>query len=257
MNYGEESDRTLQKVKRVFEELYPQNTGIVEYQKYIDQLKILDVITEHRGGTVVLFDRQKFEVIHITGRLGNNKLEDLLNAQYFFDSLYKEHKEYPLVATKWYNHVLNKLSQEEKQNIYVNYCGISVLYPKEKHILRLNISTMDLETGKEGNSSLALLIIDNITHLIKGKGYWFRASIKDKIFSYFSEDEQSHDEDIISSREMEILKYISEGLNTKKIAEKLQISPNTVDNHRRNMLARTGARDTTALIQLCRLNGIL
>jgi DNA-binding CsgD family transcriptional regulator len=37
----------------------------------------------------------------------------------------------------------------------------------------------------------------------------------------------------------------------------LFISPNTVNNHRQNMLNRLGVRDTTALVQLCKTCGII
>jgi DNA-binding CsgD family transcriptional regulator len=37
----------------------------------------------------------------------------------------------------------------------------------------------------------------------------------------------------------------------------LFISSHTVDNHRRNMIAKTGAKDTTALIQICKMVGII
>jgi DNA-binding NarL/FixJ family response regulator len=42
-------------------------------------------------------------------------------------------------------------------------------------------------------------------------------------------------------------------METKEIAETLFISLNTVDNHRSNMILQTGARDTTALVQLCKM----
>jgi DNA-binding NarL/FixJ family response regulator len=56
---------------------------------------------------------------------------------------------------------------------------------------------------------------------------------------------------------MEVLRMIAEGKESKEIAESLFISLYTVDNHRRNMLARTGARDMTALIQICQMVGII
>jgi DNA-binding CsgD family transcriptional regulator len=46
-------------------------------------------------------------------------------------------------------------------------------------------------------------------------------------------------------------------MESKEIATTLFISSHTADNHRRNALARTGAKDTTALVQICRMCGIL
>lgn len=53
---------------------------------------------------------------------------------------------------------------------------------------------------------------------------------------------------VISKREVEILKWISEGFSSKQIAEKLKISPNTVNNHRKKMLQKTNCKNTAALL---------
>ena len=58
--------------------------------------------------------------------------------------------------------------------------------------------------------------------------------------------------DILSEREKEILRLIAVGESSKIIADKLYITQNTVEKHRRNMIARTGAKDTTALVHICR-----
>jgi DNA-binding CsgD family transcriptional regulator len=50
---------------------------------------------------------------------------------------------------------------------------------------------------------------------------------------------------------------IADDLDTREIAEKLFISPNTVGNHRSNMIDRLGARDTTALVQLAKMTEMI
>lgn len=60
-----------------------------------------------------------------------------------------------------------------------------------------------------------------------------------------------------TSREREILTLISSGLYTKAITERRAISINTVGNHRSNMVQRLGARDTTALVQLAKMAGLI
>jgi DNA-binding NarL/FixJ family response regulator len=63
--------------------------------------------------------------------------------------------------------------------------------------------------------------------------------------------------DFFSDRELDILKCLLKGNESKEIAEKLFISPNTVDNHRKNMIRKMDARDTTALVHLSKMLGIL
>jgi DNA-binding CsgD family transcriptional regulator len=52
----------------------------------------------------------------------------------------------------------------------------------------------------------------------------------------------------LTDREKEILAFIANGFSTKQIADRLHISPNTVANHRKNMLAKTRAKNSTELV---------
>jgi DNA-binding CsgD family transcriptional regulator len=58
-----------------------------------------------------------------------------------------------------------------------------------------------------------------------------------------------------TKREIELIGFLSEGLSSKEIAERLFISPHTVDTHRRNMLKKSGVRDSNKMIVFARNNG--
>jgi DNA-binding CsgD family transcriptional regulator len=53
---------------------------------------------------------------------------------------------------------------------------------------------------------------------------------------------------MITPKEKEILQLIADGLSSKQIAEKLNISFYTVQTHRKNMLAKMGVKNTPELI---------
>ena len=55
----------------------------------------------------------------------------------------------------------------------------------------------------------------------------------------------------LSSREMEIIKLCLEGLSSKMIAERLNLSIHTVKNHKRNCMEKTLTHNITELIHLC------
>ena len=61
----------------------------------------------------------------------------------------------------------------------------------------------------------------------------------------------------ISKREREILLYMSEGLTSKQIAEKLFIAEGTVINHRKHMMEKTGMLNVAALICFALRRGII
>jgi DNA-binding NarL/FixJ family response regulator len=54
----------------------------------------------------------------------------------------------------------------------------------------------------------------------------------------------------LSRREKDVLKLIMEECTTQEIADKLFISFGTVETHRRNMLIKTGARNTVGLVKM-------
>ena len=54
----------------------------------------------------------------------------------------------------------------------------------------------------------------------------------------------------LSQREVEVLTHIAEGLTNKEIGEILFISPRTVDTHRRNLLLKTGAKNSVSLAKI-------
>lgn len=55
---------------------------------------------------------------------------------------------------------------------------------------------------------------------------------------------------ILSAREVEVLKCIAEGLSSKEIAERLQISVFTVSRHRQNIIAEMNVKNSS---QACRM----
>ncbi|MGM9708769.1 MAG: response regulator transcription factor [Prevotella sp.] len=61
----------------------------------------------------------------------------------------------------------------------------------------------------------------------------------------------------ITERELEVLELLSRGYNSKDIAERLFISPNTVDYHRRLLLKKTESRNIAELIGNAYRLGIL
>ena len=71
--------------------------------------------------------------------------------------------------------------------------------------------------------------------------------------TYHPEDAAS----ILSRREKEIMIFISKGVSSKQIAEKLFISVHTVNNHRKNMLTKTNCKTTGELVQYANQLGAL
>ncbi len=54
---------------------------------------------------------------------------------------------------------------------------------------------------------------------------------------------------VLSERELQIVELVTAGLTNQEIAEKLEISKRTVDNHISNILAKTATGNRVALVR--------
>lgn len=62
---------------------------------------------------------------------------------------------------------------------------------------------------------------------------------------------------VLTRREKEVLQLIADGLTNPQIAEKLFISANTVDTHRKNLLAKFETNNSALLIKLASKAGMV
>jgi len=61
----------------------------------------------------------------------------------------------------------------------------------------------------------------------------------------------------LSKRELEVLRLIAEGMTNAEIADKLFTSKRTIETHRQNIIEKTQAKNTAALIKYAVSNGML
>jgi DNA-binding NarL/FixJ family response regulator len=64
------------------------------------------------------------------------------------------------------------------------------------------------------------------------------AEIKDKIFMDFSLNTENQQKKELTTKEIEIVKLITQGLTSKDIADQLFLSPRTIETHRHNILKK-------------------
>ena len=66
--------------------------------------------------------------------------------------------------------------------------------------------------------------------------------------SAIEEEEEDCSPTTLSEREVEITQQIADGLTSKKIAEKLFISPHTVQTHRKNIMRKLKVNSVSELV---------
>ncbi len=101
-----------------------------------------------------------------------------------------------------------------------------------------------------------------IRAVAKGEKF-FSARVSDIIVENFiKRKETPHDElssaDIpLTKREKEILALVAEGLTNQQIADKLFISPRTVDTHRTNIMQKLDLHDVASLVRYAIKHGLV
>ena len=112
---------------------------------------------------------------------------------------------------------------------------------------------MVLELDKDGELWLLLLLLDPVTGKeteTPPRGMMIMDCMTGTM-------KVSHNETCFTRREVEILQLLARGYESSRIAEKLFISKNTVDNHRRNILSKTKTENTTQALMYARTLGVI
>ncbi len=69
--------------------------------------------------------------------------------------------------------------------------------------------------------------------------------------------DDKHINEILSKREIEILKFICKEYSNAAIAEKLFLSVSTVETHRKNLIAKLGVNNTVGLVKFAIKNNLI
>src|SRR5258708_21742232 len=63
--------------------------------------------------------------------------------------------------------------------------------------------------------------------------------------------------EVLTNREIQVLKHIADGMTNQQIADKLFISVRTVDTHRTNMMQKLDIHDTAGLVRYAIERGVV
>jgi DNA-binding CsgD family transcriptional regulator len=248
-------------VKKGWNDLYGQAEA-VDHSKYLAQVEIFDLMSNNQNTVFLLFDVREFKILYCTKnfeRITGYPLANLMerNVLFFFEILKKKDIIFYFHYLKWTKFVLKKVPVKFlKEYFQIQWSGMTVIAKDGKEIESL-FKVNPFEVTDAGLTRLCVITIEVVTAFMKKDAeYWARmeAGTSERfVSSYFEENTKFVMKDILSDREIEIIRLLADGLDTKEIAEKLFLSPHTVDKHRKNMIARLGVRDSMALLEICRM----
>lgn len=128
------------------------------------------------------------------------------------------------------------------------------------NVVRILEQNSVMQQDDKGNITHLLGVCNDITQWKRnGTQLASLSSAIDKQHFLFTTDDTAaiNPQLILSKRELEILKLMSEGHSSKYIAEKLFISFHTVNTHRQRMIEKTNTKNTGGLVQFGVCNGLI
>jgi DNA-binding NarL/FixJ family response regulator len=92
---------------------------------------------------------------------------------------------------------------------------------------------------------------------MRGEPFVYPGAVKALIRDHLERVRGDGTDELLTPRELEIVKLVAEGYSTKEIAEALVISEKTVERHRANILDKLGMRDRVALTRYAIRRGLV
>ena len=129
------------------------------------------------------------------------------------------------------------------------------MYENEQFLfeaLKAGASGYVLKSGAEND------IVEACRAAVRGESFLYPAAVDGLIRDFIERaDQRGNDFDVLTPRELEVLKLIAEGHTSKEIAAMLVISVKTVDQHRTNMLDKLRMHDRVELTRYAIRRGLI
>ncbi len=215
--------------------LVAQHTGIVV--QVLDMRRFKSVYVSPNVYDVCGFTQQEINDTGVWQWLKNLTVQDALFQVKNARVIHKQHKQLP-PRTPFVSSMING-SMKTKAG-------------ERRRILSKNVT---IEWDEKGADKFQLFLWRDATHLFRSSAVvvrhcWGPVAQPLAMWTYHAERGRFLEQDLLTERELEVLRLIEKELSSKDIAERLGISAMTVDNHRKNMIKRLQFKSTDGLIEV-------
>lgn len=100
-------------------------------------------------------------------------------------------------------------------------------------------------------------LLEAINNIINGDTFYSKEVLRIMMQKVKKQSEIEASTRDITDREREIINLIAQELTTAEIADKLFISPRTVDTHRKNIMSKVNAKTVVGVIKFAFKNGLI
>jgi DNA-binding NarL/FixJ family response regulator len=128
------------------------------------------------------------------------------------------------------------------------------MYDNEQFVfeaLRVGASGYVLKSGADDD------VVEACRAAMRGQFFLYPSAVGTLVRDFLERGGGGADYDVLTPRELEVLKLIAEGRTSKEIAELLVLSVKTVEHHRAAILHRLGMRDRVELTRYAIRRGLI
>jgi DNA-binding CsgD family transcriptional regulator len=223
---------------------------------------MLNLFSTNDQSVKVIFYYPTFKVLAATKNITsilNISMDSVQNFDDYMALLHPTHIEFIAHYIAWLHELMAETTKQNEPITGVTVCGLKMM-DKEGNINRLLARTIPYRLKGQTYPEIGIMTLYNVKYLMKSDVVWSRIKYgknSKAIGSLSSIDLENKKHDILSEREVELLKYLASGMSINDIAEILHKSPNAIIKHKQNMCARLGVSNTFGLLSICKLCGIL
>lgn len=240
------------------------DSPIRDFSEYIKSNPLLENVLNLGPCCVYMLNYQSMKYIYISSNMKNilgYDVKDIMNAgpQFFYGITHPEDLNELMNSTfKKITEYYFETAIEDRKKIRCSY-DYRIKRADDKYI-RLLQQTVVVDIDQEGRPLVDVGILSDITEYKKDSTislFLTKYDQKDGFLTLKPGPEKHTKKDRISERELEILKLLMQGYSSKKIAEELSISVNTVRNHRQNLLEKTKTKNIAELVAFALSNSLI
>jgi DNA-binding CsgD family transcriptional regulator len=255
----------LHLIPQYWESLKPQtNVGETIEEAWKKKMEFMDEVSVQNNAVVFLWNSYTNRFLYMSDKLKilSGLDPSLFNAEngveYALSLMHPDHLEpgLQLIQKLAVNYCAdNNITDHKSVKICFNYLfknGIG----EYVQILQRPVT---LEVDENNKPSLILNFTYHIEYIKKHNSVGGVVITENDIYIFdYNHDKKCLDPPkTFSDQEKKILQLLGKGLDTKAIAQKLFISPHTVDTHRRNLIRKTNCIDTTGVVAFARIIGLV
>lgn len=147
---------------------------------------------------------------------------------------------------------------ETARQLKADYPGVKILavtiHDNQAYLLQM------LDAGADGylpKTAAAAELVNAVRTVHAGDRYIHASLVGALVNGYLTRPEEKKRNRGLTARQLEVLSLVAEGLTNQKVAERLRLSPRTVDRHLENMMRRLKMHTRVELVRYALREGLI